>query len=390
MRNPEQSSAQGERTEDTGRDESPKSFSFLHTEDTPDAKPERRKLVDIDEPVPFSLEKMSARLVKAANADPGILRVVESGIHNKLYRAIRGGERITLRSFSEAIRSAASKLPGVHMDAFDIKDLVTSIERGYQGLEKAVGVLEKDAAEASKKGIESFIGLNDYIDARYKVDVVQVLYDPDIPEEIAEVRLVQAKYSTVKRGESASDIREAHQEFVDQLIERLEAKNIQLERAMKQRKTEFLKSLEREGAEGAQTIMDRYRSLMENLFLNSPDQPSEEELKEMIPESLSFAEVVDLFRSPKIMRQVAGVFGTLEGLKGERLDAFKAYCSELSDTLDQRGLSKEEADDLYPETQLLSDHVRIKKINSVIVEGGKTTMDEPLTLKGKDHILIKS
>lgn len=390
MRNQEQSSAQGERAEDRGHDESPKSFSFLHKEDKPDAKPERRTLVDMGEPVPFSLEKMSARLVKAVNADPGVLRMVESGIHNKLYRAVRGGERITLRSFSEAVRSAASKLPSVHMDAFDIKALVISTERGYQGLEKAISVLEKDAAEASKKEVESFIGLNDYIDARHKIDAVQILYDPDTPEEIAEVRLVQAKSSSRRRGENASDIRNAHQEFVDQLIGRLEARDTQLERAMKQRKAEFLRSLEKEGAEGTQATMDRYGSLMESLFLSSPDQPSEEELKRLIPESLSFAEVVDLLRSPKIMRQVAGVFGNLEGLEGKQLDAFMAYCSELSDTLDQRGLSKEEADDLYPETQLLSDHVNIKKISSVIIEDGQTTMDKPLTLRGKDHVLIKS
>lgn len=387
MRNPEQS-----RERDDGRehDDGPKSFSFLHKEDAPDTKPERRRLIDVKEPTPFPLDKMSARLVKAASADRGSLRQVEAGIHNRLFRAKRGGERITLRSFSEAIRTAAQKMPDTHMNAVAIRNLVLSTEAGYQGLDKAIGVLEKEGAAASKKGVESFIGLNDYIDAGHKVDAVQILYDPKNPEEITEVRLMQAKSSKIRRGESASDIKKAHQEFVDQLTERLEAKDIQLERAMKQRRMEFLNVLEKEGGEPADMLMDLYGPLMENLFMSSPERLTEDELKEMIPGSIAFAEIVDLFRSPTIIRQMAGVFGNLERLEGEQLDAFVTYCAELSDTLDKRGLTEEEKEDLYPETQLLSDHVNIKKISSVIIEDGKKTLDEPLRLKNKDHILIKS
>jgi len=69
---------------------------------------------------------------------------------------------------------------------------------------------------------------------------------------------------------------------------------------------------------------------------------------------------------------------------------FATFCTELSEALDERGLTEDERENLYPEAQLLSDHVKIRKISSVVIVDGRKTVDLPLQLKGKDHILIKS
>lgn len=169
-------------------------------------------LEEIREHIELDLTELALDFIDTVNRDRrGCLRTLEAGIQKQMLRAFYKKPDYLWQKFKRAFSDLLLSRAGTEIYQFDDDEEKGSIEAnitkiasivfaGIEGAMKAADTLEQ-VFEKRPKGAEQLIGLNEVLDAKHGIDLVDVHYtpEPDGTLQIGLVRFVQVKRGEIKR-----------------------------------------------------------------------------------------------------------------------------------------------------------------------------------------------
>ncbi len=369
-----------------------KTFGFV--EQSAEKKDElfERQLQPIERAPTVDVSELMERLMKVTGKDKGRLRDTESSINNTLLRESlarqrRGGEPLRETELKEKVGRfiGSPKFPGI--DNIEMNDRIGRIWRGLEGMKKAIQRLKTDfelIADSYDK--RQFIGLNDHIDAKHKIDAVQIFQDAKDETDIELVRLVQVKSSS--SNESARAVAMAHQEYVDQLASAAEAELSESEKRMLEARRDFEKILGgKDMGEKASETLGRYHHFFLEAATSHADKFDEKKIASWAEASnLSRLEVVQLLQSGRPDDQAKNAAAQL-GLNDNETKRLALMLGEMRSWAAASKFTPEEIKKAYPPAETSTRHATVKKITSVLIENGAIVSETPLAIRTKDKAL---
>ena len=373
----------------------PDKFYFSDKAAGAGAEPTEREIKNIErppEPQETALADLSEDIVKCLSKDRGRLRDAESRIQNLIYRAHRsGGDLPTDADLQRAMQQVASRpeFAAARIGAENLAAAARDISFGVEGLGKAIATAEKER----RPDENMFIGLNDFLDARYKIDAVQILYGRGPNAELRQVRLIQAKNSATGR-ENPEDIHRAHQEYVDLLLTMNDILDSRRRKESRLSTKETAKEFRGESSEERlKGMLADYESFFIGLYDAMGDAerggkiPDEKEMAAWLGERNNVASVIEKFRQDTTMRKAAEFLAADMGLDQEEATRFVRYCGKVSAWAQDRTLTPAELAELHPDLQPDGRLLNMIDVESVLIEDGRVTSVRRLMTKGGRSVI---
>lgn len=365
-------------------------FGFVEKPEPKKEIPSERALTEIGKPVDFPIERMAETLVGALAADRGRLREIEAGVHNRLFRALKGGAAVKKLEMKSAMGLIAAnpKFSG-RVTAAEIARIVDAMWEGHEGMEKAVKTLETTFVKQRPES-RQFIGLNDFIDAKFAVDAVEIAHAAD---GIERVRLVQVKSKSIGAAEAAAVAR-AHQEYVDSLVDAAGARQGEAVRALRQDRADFLSRLAGQEKVSGQleTLLGRYENFFLDLIQWSAKkirpETSEEEIRSWAG-NVPVAEIARRFTLESGPRAFT-LFAELWQLGAEEAAAALQVVKDVCRWASGKRFSAEELFEQFPLTGIGEGRMTVKQVRSVVIVDGKVVSDKPLRVPASGVVLTSA
>ncbi|GEM_PF-6357486 len=168
----------------------------------------------------FMLE-MASRFVASFEKEKGRLHLEGARIQNEILHAVHTGRIKNFDRFTRQFQEAASVFLGKEdfiIEGMPFGHYLTTIFDGILTDIEVVRRLEQ-SFNKRKPSAESrqFLATNDFLDARHKVDLIEISYRPGEPPIVERVWLVQVKRSEIL-PDQVEKIHRVHEGFVRNLV----------------------------------------------------------------------------------------------------------------------------------------------------------------------------
>lgn len=194
-------------------------FGFLDAMDRDRGAPSERSLADVARANVPGIARIAEDAVALIGTErSGLPKEQEARMQNRMLR-LSIQRRVDPGEIRSRILSSIRETHGEDV-AHRTSEMLQNIEVGIHGTLAAIDTLRANfhSARGDHPDMQQLIATNDTLDAKRKIDLIEVRYTPGIPVTINEIRFVQSKARAAPSATEQKAILEAHREYYSEIL----------------------------------------------------------------------------------------------------------------------------------------------------------------------------